>query len=73
MKTLHAQLPFRWPFPPVTRPAASRVSRPPRPADVPAARRDSHTRKDMLIDVVLVLCWGASIPGLMWLGAAGGF
>ncbi|QKH34115.1 hypothetical protein FOC84_03835 [Achromobacter pestifer] len=31
------------------------------------------TRKAMVIDVVMVLAWGAIIPGLMWLGAAAGF
>lgn len=31
------------------------------------------TMKAMVTDVVLVLAWGAMIPGLMWLGVAGGF
>lgn len=31
------------------------------------------TMKAMIMDVVLVLAWGAMIPGLMWLGVAGGF
>lgn len=31
------------------------------------------TTKAMITDVVLVLAWGAMIPGLMWLGVAGGF
>ncbi|MGS1006616.1 hypothetical protein [Achromobacter anxifer] len=31
------------------------------------------TTKAMVIDVVMVLAWGAIIPGLMWLGAAAGF
>ncbi|UAN02739.1 hypothetical protein [Achromobacter mucicolens] len=31
------------------------------------------TMKAMITDVVLVLAWGAMIPGLMWLGVAGGF
>lgn len=31
------------------------------------------TMKAMVIDVVMVLAWGAIIPGLMWLGAAAGF
>jgi hypothetical protein len=26
----------------------------------------------MLVDICLVLAWGATIPGLMWLGVAGG-
>lgn len=29
--------------------------------------------KAMVIDVVMVLAWGAIIPGLMWLGAVAGF
>ncbi|NYT77817.1 hypothetical protein H0A71_12490 [Alcaligenaceae bacterium] len=31
------------------------------------------TRGAMVVDVVLVLAWGATIPGLMWLGVASGF
>lgn len=31
------------------------------------------TMKAMVIDVAMVLAWGAIIPGLMWLGAAAGF
>lgn len=31
------------------------------------------TTKAMVTDVLLVLAWGAMIPGLMWLGAAAGF
>lgn len=31
------------------------------------------TRASMLADIFLVVVWGASIPGLMWLGALGGF
>ena len=31
------------------------------------------TMKAMITAVVLVLAWGAMIPGLMWLGVAGGF
>ncbi|AKQ56361.1 hypothetical protein [Bordetella hinzii] len=30
-------------------------------------------RRRMVWDVVMVLSWGALIPGLMWLGAAAGF
>lgn len=33
--------------------------------------RAMHRR--MFWDVVMVLAWGALIPGLMWLGAAAGF
>lgn len=67
----------------VSAPAAA-----PAPAAVPAAMgaRDHSigdakaqpvanqlTMKAMITDVVLVLAWGAMIPGLMWLGVAGGF
>lgn len=31
------------------------------------------TRGAALADICLVAVWGASIPGLMWLGAAAGF
>lgn len=31
------------------------------------------TMKVMVVDVLMVLSWGAIIPGLMWLGAAAGF
>lgn len=30
------------------------------------------TRSAMLLDICLVLAWGATIPGLMWLGVASG-
>lgn len=33
----------------------------------------SPTRGAILVDICLVTAWGAMIPGLMWLGAAGGF
>ena len=64
---------------PVIRPVAS-------PAAAPAAERERSlgnatvepvtsqvTMKAMVLDVVMVLAWGAIIPGLMWLGAAAGF
>jgi hypothetical protein len=31
------------------------------------------TRAAMVSDVFLVVVWGATIPGLMWLGTLGGF
>ena len=31
------------------------------------------SRGSMLADIFMVVIWGATIPGLMWLGAAGGF
>lgn len=31
------------------------------------------SRGAILADVFMVVIWGATIPGLMWLGAAGGF
>ena len=66
MKPNRIEFPFKWPFPPRPRGDAHGAKR---PASVPGRL----TRKAMLADVVLVLFWGASIPGLMWLGAAGGF
>lgn len=67
MKASKAESPFKWPFPP--RPGAQR----PRRGKPVGAGSAPFTRKTMLADVVLVIFWGASIPGLMWLGAAGGF
>ena len=69
-------IPFKWPFPP--RPKAPVAAVPRRhgtQAGQGAGARPAGglTRKAMLADVVLVIFWGASIPGLMWLGAAGGF
>ena len=34
---------------------------------------DQLSMKSKVADVLLVLAWGAMIPALMWLGAAGGF
>lgn len=72
MKSLQAPLPFRWPFPAVSR---LRTSWRTRAAAAAAAAAPAHTltRKAMVIDVLMVLSWGASIPALMWLGAVGGF
>jgi len=39
----------------------------------PLRKQGSLSRGAMLADVFLVAVWGATIPGLMWLGAAGGF
>ena len=65
MRLSKAEFPFKWPFPP--RPRASKSRRSAKAAGT------GLTRKAMMADVVLVIFWGASIPGLMWLGAAGGF
>lgn len=35
--------------------------------------RHTMSRRAMVSDILLVLAWAAAIPGLMWLGAAGGF
>jgi len=68
------QTPAKWPFPPVQQPGQSRGRQ---SASRPAARGDAKkrglTRGAMLADVCLVAIWGATIPGLMWLGVAGGF
>jgi hypothetical protein len=31
------------------------------------------SRRQMVVDILLVAMWGAMIPALMWLGAAAGF
>ncbi|MFT0850933.1 hypothetical protein VRY85_09145 [Achromobacter sp. F4_2707] len=72
MKTYKSAAPFKWPFPPAPKaqgkaPGKSSVKK--HKTAVPG----TLSRKGMLVDVVMVICWGASIPGLMWLGAAGGF
>lgn len=63
-------VPFKWPFPPAAKKKA------------PTRRGGKHSphspsflrnRKGMLADVVMVVFWGASIPGFMWLGAVSGF
>ncbi|ANY15628.1 hypothetical protein [Bordetella pseudohinzii] len=68
---------------PRTPPRASR--KPAWPFQAPAAPVPVHAepsaddvqaremRRRMIWDVVMVLSWGALIPGLMWLGAAAGF
>lgn len=63
-------VPFKWPFPPGAKETGqTRQNR----------RKGSHSpnftgnRKGMLTDVIMVVFWGASIPGFMWLGAACGF
>jgi len=72
MKALKLELPLKWLSP------SAKNSKP--KATAPASRSvravgspHSLTPKGKLIDVVLVIFWGASIPGVMWLAAAGGF
>lgn len=60
MQTQRFQSRSKWPFPPSPQPVRRQFS-------------GRLSRGAMLADVLLVLLWGASIPGLMWLGAAGGF
>jgi hypothetical protein len=57
MKITTTQKPAKWPFPPSPKRYSS----------------TKLTRGAMMVDVCLVAVWGATIPGLMWLGAAGGF
>ncbi|NYT57401.1 hypothetical protein H0A65_00530 [Alcaligenaceae bacterium] len=58
MKTYHpVDLPSKWPF--SSRPGKKKSA--------------SLSRGSMVADICLVAVWGATIPGLMWLGAAGGF
>lgn len=75
-------LPGRWPFPPassndVATPDAGNAVRGPRERSLGNATvepvSDQVSVKSMVLDVVLVLAWGAMIPALMWLGVAGGF
>ncbi|HLU14947.1 MAG TPA: hypothetical protein VKZ71_03860 [Burkholderiaceae bacterium] len=36
-------------------------------------QRNNLSRATVVSDILLVLAWAAAIPGLMWLGVAGGF
>lgn len=69
-------LPGKWPFPPAAETGAP-VARGPRERSLGNATvepvSDQVSVKSMVLDVVLVLAWGAMIPALMWLGVAGGF
>jgi len=69
MKALKTAVPFKWPFQAPKKPAQAPLEKRQGPA-APVRRAHSGGR---LADVVMVIFWGASIPGLMWLGAAGGF
>ncbi len=64
-------VPFKWPFPPAGKEKAPARRNSNKQGAVPSSF--SRNRKGMLADVVMVVFWGASIPGLMWLGAACGF
>jgi len=70
MKTHKTPVPFKWPFPPTPKAGNPRG---PRATKRAAPSPGPLNRKGGLADVVMVIFWGASIPGLMWLGAAGGF
>ncbi|CAJ48980.1 hypothetical protein [Bordetella avium] len=59
-----------WPFR-ANPPAVPAEPEPEAQADMALQR--SELRRRMIWDVVMVLAWGALIPGLMWLGAAAGF
>ncbi len=78
----------KWPFQssqPARRPAhpCADVAMPQHDADaqadggaVPAAASGSQAKPSlrvMVVDTAMVLVWAALIPGLMWLGQAGGF
>ncbi|HUH87917.1 MAG TPA: hypothetical protein VL003_07665 [Pusillimonas sp.] len=64
----------KWPFPPVKQPIQPRTGQPAAGAAKSGkAQKSGLTRGAMLADVCLVAIWGATIPGLMWLGVAGGF
>lgn len=69
-----SQAPAKWPFPPVKQPGQSRSRQAPgRSVRSGNAKTGGLTRGAMLADICLVAIWGATIPGLMWLGVAGGF
>jgi len=57
MRNQPSQAPGKWPFPPA-----------PKRGGFPKL-----TRGAMVADICLVVMWGATIPGLLWLGTAGGF
>lgn len=69
MKAGKAEIPFKWPFPPRPKSKARNHGRLP----AGASQGGRLSPKAMATDVIMVLVWGATIPGLMWLGAAGGF
>jgi hypothetical protein len=68
----------KWPFTPVAPFPRSKSSQPGRYSgsghDSGGAKgKGQLTRAAMLADVCLVVVWGATIPGLMWLGTLSGF
>ena len=76
-----ASLPAKWPLPRPPRTTRRARARPESAARLPRERStatvepvaDQLSMKSKVADVLLVLAWGAMIPALMWLGAAGGF
>lgn len=66
-------LPGKWPFPPAAGQDASAAGGRCLGNATVEPVSDQVSVKSMVLDVVLVLAWGAMIPGLMWLGVAGGF
>lgn len=86
MNTYHAEpTPAKWPFPPRQGRAGKRSHGPAPSRSQPSkgrlfARECQSARKNtglsrgaMLADICLVAVWGATIPGLLWLGTMGGF
>ena len=67
------QTPAKWPFPPAQQPGQNRSRKAQGAAGRAGGAQKGITRGAMLADVCLVAIWGATIPGLMWLGVAGGF
>lgn len=74
-------MPAKWPFPPVQPSETEPVDAPPaftaRNCSIGDAKTESVsdqvTLRVMVTDILMVLAWGAIIPGLLWLGAAAGF
>jgi len=78
MRTLKAESPFRWPFPPAPKAGRSAAGAKARSRQTAAAGKGrsapgSLTPARMATDIAMVIVWGARIPGVMWLAAAGGF
>lgn len=64
----------KWPFPPAPVPVPqSRTGSDEGLRDLSSLAEKPLSRREQLTDVLLVLAWGAIIPGLMWLGSAAGF
>jgi len=77
MNPSNRHLPGKWPFPPSPPERGTDLNAFPQGLAASAARGHGKAsfagRRQMWGDVLLVLAWGAMIPGFMWLGYAAGF